>query len=95
MYHSGEPRAGHSTPSVASLVLSRGEGSPPLACWQYFMYQKAAGHRFDGFLVLQRSSRSIKTEIAIILGRHAVSLLGDSIFKHRHEVQWMMQCQYD
>lgn len=29
-------RSGHSTPDVAPPVLSRGERSHPLACWQYF-----------------------------------------------------------
>lgn len=28
------PRNGHSAPDVASLVLSREEGSPPLTFWQ-------------------------------------------------------------
>ena len=32
----GEPSTGHSTPSVASPVPSRGEGSPPSTCWQRF-----------------------------------------------------------
>ena len=33
----GEPRTGHSTPGVASPVLSRGEGEPPSTCWQCFV----------------------------------------------------------
>jgi len=33
----GSPELYIATPYVASPVLSRGEGSPPLTCWQYFV----------------------------------------------------------
>jgi len=32
-----ESRTGHRTPGMTSSVLSRGEGSPPFTCWQYFV----------------------------------------------------------
>ena len=38
IFHTEEPRTGHSAPGVAMPVLSRGEGSPPLTSWQYFVY---------------------------------------------------------
>lgn len=32
----GDTRTGHSFPGVASAMLTKGEGSPDLTCWQYF-----------------------------------------------------------
>lgn len=35
LFCNGGPRTGHSTQSEVSPVMRRGEGSPPLICWQH------------------------------------------------------------